>query len=67
MIRALKAGKQVLCEKPMACNEEEVQAMFEAAKENDCLLVEGNITVLNRSSFIHIFYLYVSNITCITI
>jgi len=34
-IRALKAGKHVLCEKPMATSLEECQAMIDAAKKAD--------------------------------
>ncbi|MEH7480975.1 Gfo/Idh/MocA family oxidoreductase [Neobacillus drentensis] len=34
-IDALKAGKHVLCEKPMATSKEEAEAMIEAAKRND--------------------------------
>jgi len=33
-IQALKAGKHVLCEKPMATSKEEAEAMIEAAKES---------------------------------
>jgi len=40
-IRALKAGKHVLCEKPLACNEEEVEEMFKVAKEQDRLVLEA--------------------------
>ncbi|WP_409298883.1 Gfo/Idh/MocA family protein [Peribacillus sp. SCS-26] len=34
-IAALKAGKHVLCEKPMATSKEEADAMIEAAQQND--------------------------------
>lgn len=34
-------GKHVLCEKPMAVNLPEAQAMFECAKKNDVLLIEA--------------------------
>ncbi|KAL6068102.1 Gfo/Idh/MocA family oxidoreductase [Balamuthia mandrillaris] len=40
-IRALRAGKHVLCEKPLACNEEEVIEMFQVAREQDRLLLEA--------------------------
>ena len=40
-IRALQAGKHVLCEKPMACNASEAQRMADAADRAGRLLVEG--------------------------
>jgi len=40
-IRALRAGKHVLCEKPMAMNAPEVRAMIEAAEAGGVLLMEG--------------------------
>jgi xylose dehydrogenase (NAD/NADP) len=40
-IRALKAGKHVLCEKPLAMNAAEVEAMMAAAAANNVLLMEG--------------------------
>ncbi len=40
-IRALRAGKHVLCEKPMALNASEVGAMIEAAESRGALLMEG--------------------------
>jgi len=40
-IKALKAGKHVLCEKPFAMNLTEVEMMVEAAEQNDRLLVEA--------------------------
>jgi xylose dehydrogenase (NAD/NADP) len=40
-IRALRAGKHVLCEKPMAMNAPEVRAMIQAAESNGVLLMEG--------------------------
>jgi D-xylose 1-dehydrogenase (NADP+, D-xylono-1,5-lactone-forming) len=40
-IRALRAGKHVLCEKPLALSLAEVDAMAAAAAENDRLVVEA--------------------------
>lgn len=40
-IKALKAGKHVLCEKPMAISLEECEAMVRAAEENGCQLMIG--------------------------
>lgn len=40
-IRALRAGKHVLCEKPMALNADEVGAMIEAAAAGGLRLMEG--------------------------
>ncbi|MBU8880377.1 Gfo/Idh/MocA family oxidoreductase [Bacillus sp. FJAT-29790] len=40
-ITFLNNGKHVLCEKPMAANAAEVEAMIEAAKRNNVLLMEA--------------------------
>jgi D-xylose 1-dehydrogenase (NADP+, D-xylono-1,5-lactone-forming) len=40
-IRAMRAGKHVLCEKPMAMNAGEVRAMIEAAQAGGVRLMEG--------------------------
>src|SRR3954451_4649049 len=40
-IKALDAGKHVLCEKPFSRHTEEVEASFEAAERNDRLLSEA--------------------------
>ena len=40
-IQALKAGKHVLCEKPMATTEEDCEAMVNAAKESGKYLMIG--------------------------
>ncbi len=40
-IRAVDAGKHVLCEKPLAPSAAEARAMFDAAKRNGVYLVEG--------------------------
>lgn len=39
--KALKAGKHVLCEKPLAVNALEVKKLIDEAKKNNCLLMEG--------------------------
>src|SRR3954454_21939368 len=40
-IKALDAGKHVLCEKPFSPHTDEVEASFDAAERNDRLLSEG--------------------------
>jgi predicted dehydrogenase len=40
-IRALEAGKPVLCEKPLARNAAEAEAMFDAARRTGRFLMEG--------------------------
>ena len=40
-IRALSAGKHVLCEKPLACNAAEAREMASSAREADRLLMEA--------------------------
>ena len=41
VIKALKAHKHVLCEKPIAMNEVELRRMFAAANDNDVILMEA--------------------------
>ncbi|MBQ5330422.1 MAG: Gfo/Idh/MocA family oxidoreductase [Oscillospiraceae bacterium] len=41
VIKALKAKKHVLCEKPLAMNRDEAAKMFEAAEENGVILAEA--------------------------
>lgn len=40
-VRALQAGKHVLCEKPLASSVSEAEAMFAAARENGVYLMEA--------------------------
>ena len=40
-VKALQAGKHVLCEKPMAVSEKQAAEMFRAAEENGVLLMEA--------------------------
>ncbi|NKB76283.1 MAG: gfo/Idh/MocA family oxidoreductase [Gammaproteobacteria bacterium] len=40
-VAALKAGKHVWCEKPMATNVQEAQEMLDAARESDCQTMLG--------------------------
>ena len=44
---SLKAGKHVLCEKPLAVNAQEGRKMVEAARESGCLLMEAMVSTLN--------------------
>ena len=41
VIKALNAGKHVLCEKPIAISKTDTLAMFEAARRNGCFLAEA--------------------------
>ena len=41
VIKALKAHKHVLCEKPIAMNESELRRMFAAARDNGVILMEA--------------------------
>lgn len=41
VIKALKKGKHVLCEKPMALNADDAREMFAVAKENNVILMEA--------------------------
>ncbi len=41
VIKALNAGKHVLCEKPVAMNETELRRMFAAARKNNVILMEA--------------------------
>ena len=41
VMKAIKAGKHVLCEKPMGLNSSQVKELHEAAKENNVVLMEA--------------------------
>jgi len=41
VIRSLKAGKHVLCEKPLAMNAKEAEEMYKCAEENNVILMEA--------------------------
>ncbi|SHF35097.1 Predicted dehydrogenase [Caldanaerobius fijiensis DSM 17918] len=49
-IAALNAGKHVLCEKPMAMNPEEAEAMIKAAKANNRILQIGFVNRFRADS-----------------
>lgn len=46
-LAALKGGKHVLCEKPLACNADEVRRMIEASRSSGKCLMEAMISTLN--------------------
>lgn len=48
-IQMMQAGKHILCEKPMASNEREVQMMLDCAKENNVVLLEAMKSVFEPS------------------
>ncbi|MBL7774610.1 MAG: Gfo/Idh/MocA family oxidoreductase, partial [Saprospiraceae bacterium] len=48
-IAALEAGKHVLCEKPLAVNRKQVDAILEAARRNNRFLMEGLWSRFNPS------------------
>ena len=48
-IKAMKAGKHVLCEKPFAVNEKEVQAILDTAKETGMFVMEALWTLYQPS------------------
>lgn len=49
VVAALNAGKDVLCEKPMATNLEECEAMVQAAKQNKKFLMIGHNQRLTKA------------------
>ena len=51
-ILCMEFGKHVLCEKPMASNAREVEAMIRSAKKNHVLLMEAMRTTLSPNFYI---------------
>ena len=49
-VAALKAGKPVLCEKPMALTTEECKAMIDAGKESGSMLMIGQVARFNPAA-----------------
>ena len=47
VLSCLEAGKHVLCEKPVACNSEELKKMVEKAKEKKLFFMEAMWTAFN--------------------
>lgn len=47
VLKMLKAGKHVICEKALASNYSEVELMFRTAKENNVILLEAARTVFD--------------------
>lgn len=47
-IKALQAGKHVLCDKPLSINADQAQAMVTTAEKNQLLLVEGFMYQFNH-------------------
>lgn len=48
-IKAMQAGKHVLCEKPIGVNEKQVQSMIDASRENQVFLMEALWSRFNPS------------------
>lgn len=46
-LAALRGGKHVLCEKPLACNAAEVRSMIDASRSSGKCLMEAMISTLN--------------------
>ena len=46
-LAGLKAGKHVLCEKPLAVNAQEGRRMLETARQSGCLLMEAMVSTVN--------------------
>ena len=49
-VAALKAGKPVLCEKPMALNTADCKAMIDASKESGAMLMIGQVARFNPAA-----------------
>lgn len=46
-VKMMKAGKHVICEKPLASNSQEIETMFKTAKENNVILMEAMRPIFN--------------------